>query len=220
MGCGESSLKFSLFILNILSFIFGALTLSACIYALIEFEFCEAVRIPCILGCVLSSVLFLNSILGCCGAYHKAVHLTWIYSVIMLLLMGAQIAVIFLQPIDFNKVATELIDKVWNSTDIGNDYMMTSYEIKYECCGRYGPNDYKIANETIPTSCYSHHNNTIAENLFVDGCIPKMTEMYSTNQRVEEISDWILVGIEGLCALIGGLMAITIKNVQRRKYYH
>lgn len=52
--------------------------------------------------------------------------------------MAAQIAVIFVQPINFNNFSTEVIDKAWNVTDIKNDYLMTSYEIKV------GPKVFKI----------------------------------------------------------------------------
>ena len=51
------------------------------------------------------------------------------YAVIMLLLMLAQIAVIFLEPIDFNNISNEIISKVWDS-DMANDFKMTMYEIK------------------------------------------------------------------------------------------
>ncbi|XP_058976365.1 protein late bloomer-like [Musca domestica] len=220
MGCGESTLKFTLFVLNILCFILGVLTLSACIFALIEFEFSEAVKIPCIVSSVLSCILFLTSTLGCCGAQKKSAKATWAYSIIMLLLMAAQIAVIFVQPINFNNFSTEVIDKAWNVTDIKKDYLMTSYEIKYECCGKFGPSDYTDLNVTIPLSCYRNHNNRIDTNLLDVGCIDKLNAMFSSNQRIEEISDWTLAGLEGVSALVGGMLAITLQNIERRKYYH
>ncbi|XP_037828080.1 protein late bloomer [Lucilia sericata] len=219
MSCASSTLKFTLFILNILCFIVGVLTLLACTYALIEFDGSEAIKIPCILGIVLSSILFLNSILGCCGITRQSIRITWIYAIVMLLLLLGQIAVIFLEPVNFSNIANEIINNVWNS-DMANDYKMTMYEMKYECCGKFGPDDYVKEGHTIPLSCYQNNNNTLATNLFTEGCATKLAEMYSLNQRIEEISDWTLVGLEGASALVAAILAISLKHIQRRKLYH
>ncbi|KAM7345940.1 tetraspanin 42Eq [Cochliomyia hominivorax] len=219
MSCGLSTLKFTLFILNILCCIFSVLTLSACIYAIIEFDASEAIKIPCILGIILSSILFLNSILGCCGIMRQSIRISWTYAILMLLLLMGQIAVILLEPVNFGNIANEIINHVWNS-DMANDYKMTMYEIKYECCGKFGPSDYTTANMSIPLSCYLNNNNTIESNLLTVGCVTKLTDMYSINQRIEEISDWTLVGLEGASAFVAAIMAISLKNIQRRKLYH
>ncbi|XP_065367891.1 protein late bloomer [Calliphora vicina] len=219
MSCGSSTLKFTLFILNILCCIFGVLTLSACTYALIEFNGSEAIKIPCIVGIVLSSILFLNSILGCCGITRNSIRVTWIYTIVMLLLLLGQIAMIFLDPVNFSNIANEIINLVWNS-NMANDFKMAMYEIKYECCGKFGPNDYTSADLAIPLSCYLNSNNTIETNLFTTGCVTKLTDMYSINQRIEEISDWTLVGLEGASAFVAAILTISLKNIQRRKLYH
>lgn len=43
--------------------------------------------------------------------------------------MLAQIAVIVLEPVNFNNISNEIVNKVWDS-DMANDFKMTMYEIE------------------------------------------------------------------------------------------
>ncbi|KAH8267109.1 hypothetical protein KR018_005872 [Drosophila ironensis] len=220
MSCGTKTLKVSSFVLDFLCCVLAALTISACSYALIAFSHSMAIRVPCIVGVVLGSLLFCSTIFGCIAALRESIRMTWIYAAILLALIGGQITVIFAQPINFELLANETIHNAWQGQIV--PYLqgsMSYYEIKYHCCGQTGPANYEDSGLRIPQSCYFNQNATVATDLYTVGCDQKLATAFIKGTRWERISDWSVVGVEMLTVIVAGLLAITLQNAERRRLY-
>ncbi|XP_039955347.1 protein late bloomer [Bactrocera neohumeralis] len=217
MTCATSTVKFLAFLMNVLCCIAGAFMLSASAYSLVQFDASESIKIPCIMGVVLGGLLFATTIVGCCGAIRESPHTILVYAIFLLLLLLAQIAVIFALPIDFSKLAEETIQNAWNRQM--SDDAMDNYQIRYECCGKNGPNDYIDSGLSIPTSCYLNRKTSIPNDLYTAGCVGKLTQAFANGSRIEIISDWTLVGVEGVTIIVACILGINFKNVERRRYY-
>ncbi|XP_017001508.2 protein late bloomer [Drosophila takahashii] len=218
MSCGTKTLKVSSFVLDFLCCVLAALTIAACSYALITFSHSAAIRVPCILGIVLGSLLFLSTIFGCIAALRENIRMTWIYAVVMLALIFGQITVIFAQPINYELLANETIYDAWQG-QLYNQSRMPYYEIKYHCCGQTGPSNYPDSGLRVPQSCYFNQNATVATDLYTVGCDQKLAAAFIKGTRWERISDWSVVGVETLTVIIAGLLAIALQNVERRRRY-
>ncbi|KAH8279150.1 hypothetical protein KR026_002635 [Drosophila bipectinata] len=242
MSCGTKTLKVSSFILDFLccvsyyhliridrgnrlithwlsiSQVLAALTIAACSYALIAFSHSLAIRVPCILGIVLGSLLFCSTIFGCIAALRESIRMTWIFAAIVLALICGQITVIFAQPINFKLLANETIYNAWQG-QIFHQGSMPYYEIKYHCCGQTGPSNYPDSGLKIPQSCYFNQNATVSTDLYTVGCNQKLGEAFIKGTRWERISDWSVVGVEILTVIVAGLLAITLQNAERRRMY-
>ncbi|XP_011178828.1 protein late bloomer [Zeugodacus cucurbitae] len=217
MTCATSTVKFLAFLMNVLCCIAGAFMLSASAYSLVQFDASESIKIPCIMGVVLGGLLFVTTIVGCCGAIRESPRTILVYAIILFLLLLAQIAVIFVLPINFSKLAAETIQNAWNRQM--SDDAMDNYQIRYECCGKNGPNDYIDSGLSIPTSCYLNRKPAIANDLYTVGCIERLTQAFSNGSRIEVISDWTLVGVEGVTIIVACILGINFKNLERRRYY-
>ncbi|XP_053963512.1 protein late bloomer isoform X1 [Anastrepha ludens] len=217
MTCATSTIKFLAFLMNIFCCIGGALMLSASAYTLVQFNATDSIKLPCIMGVVLGGLLFGTTIVGCCGTIRESPRTILIYVIFLLLLLGAQIAVIFVLPIDFNKLAKETIQNAWNRQL--SESSMDHYQIRYDCCGKNGPNDYIDSGLSIPTSCYLNRKPSIPNDLYTSGCVEMLTKAFVSAARIEVISDWTLVGVEGVTIIVACILGITFKNMERRRYY-
>ncbi|CAD7013407.1 protein late bloomer [Ceratitis capitata] len=217
MTCATSTLKFLAFLMNVLSCIAGAFMLSASAYSLVQFNASDSIKVPCIVGVVLGGLLFATTIVGCCGTIRESPRTILIYAIFLFLLLLAQIAVIFLLPINFHNLAVETIQNAWNRQM--SDDSMDNYQIRYDCCGKTGPNDYIDSGLTIPPSCYLNRKPSIPNDLYTAGCIDKLALAFTNGSRIEVISDWTLVGVEGLTIVVACILGINFKNMERRRYY-
>lgn len=217
MTCATSTMKFLAFLMNVLCCIAGAFMLSASAYSLVQFNASDSIKIPCIMGVVLGGLLFATTIVGCCGTIRESARTILVYAIFLLLLLLAQIAVIFVLPINFSKLAEETIQNAWNRQM--SDDAMDDYQIRYDCCGKNGPNDYIDSGLSIPTSCYLNRKVSIPNDLYTTGCVEKLTQAFSNGSRIEVISDWTLVGVEGVTIIVACILGINFKNIERRRYY-
>ncbi|KAH8372738.1 hypothetical protein KR009_004281 [Drosophila setifemur] len=219
MSCGTTTLKVSSFVLDFLCCVLAALTIAACSYALISFSHSIAIRVPCILGLVLGSLLFCSTVFGCIAALRESIRMTWIFAAIVLALVCGQITVIFAQPINFELLANETVYDAWQG-QLYHQSSMSYFEIKYHCCGQTGPTNYLDSGLRIPKSCYFNQNATVDTDLYTIGCDQKLATAFIKGTRWERISDWSLVGVEMLTVIVAGLLAITLQNAERRRLYH
>uniref|UniRef100_A0A1B0FIL3 Polypeptide N-acetylgalactosaminyltransferase n=1 Tax=Glossina morsitans morsitans TaxID=37546 RepID=A0A1B0FIL3_GLOMM len=178
-----------------LSRMFGILVACSCIYSLIVSNGSEIITVPCISGLTLSIVLVLSAGLGCFIVYQNSTRLLWTYLTLMLLLMVAQIVAIFFASIDFRSLANEVVSNAWDA-QIVDSSVMASYEIQFECCGKFGPTDYRNFGQEIPNSCYSNGNSTGTNDYFTVGCLEKITALFAIGEYLEKISNWLLIGLE------------------------
>ncbi|KAH8254225.1 hypothetical protein KR032_008996 [Drosophila birchii] len=218
MSCGTKTLKVSSFVLDFLCCVLAALAISACSYALIAFSHSLAIRVPCILGIVLGVLLFGSTIFGCIAALRESIRMTWIYAAILLALIFGQITVIFAGPINFELLANETIYDAWQG-QLYHQNSMSYYEIKYHCCGQTGPANYPDSGLRIPQSCYFNQNATVSTDLYTAGCNQNLGAAFVKGTRWERISDWSVVGVEMLTVTVAGLLAITLQNAERRRFY-
>uniref|UniRef100_A0A1A9V2R5 Polypeptide N-acetylgalactosaminyltransferase n=1 Tax=Glossina austeni TaxID=7395 RepID=A0A1A9V2R5_GLOAU len=195
MACATSILRFLAFSLNFITCMFGILVACSCIYSLIVSSGSEITTVPCISGLTLSIILVFSAGLGCFIVYQNSTRLLWTYLTLMLLLMVAQIVAIFFASIDFRGLANEVVSNAWNA-QIVDSSIMASYEIQFECCGKFGPTDYGNFGQEVPNSCYANGNSTGATDYFTVGCLEKITDLFAIGEYVEKISNWLLIGLE------------------------
>ncbi|XP_067632160.1 protein late bloomer isoform X2 [Eurosta solidaginis] len=217
MSCATSTLKLLAFLMDIICCIAGAFMISASAYSLIQFNASDSIKVPCVMGIVLGGLLFTTTIVGCCGTIRESPRTIFFYAIFLLLLLGAQIAVIFLLPINFHNLAAETIQNAWNRQM--SDESMNNYQIRYDCCGKNGPNDYMDSGLSIPPSCYLNRKPSIPNDLYTSGCIDKLAQAFGNGSRIEVISDWTLVGVEGSTIIVACILGINFKNMERRRRF-
>uniref|UniRef100_A0A1A9W162 Tetraspanin n=1 Tax=Glossina brevipalpis TaxID=37001 RepID=A0A1A9W162_9MUSC len=219
MACTTSILRFLAFILNFINFIFSVLVACSCLYSIAVFNRSGIITVPCIIGLLLSIILAFNAALGYFIVYQNSTRLIWTYLSLMTLLMVAQIVAIFFASIEFKNLADEIVSNAWHA-QIVDSSIITSYEIEFECCGKFGPTDYSDYGQEIPISCYANGNSTGTSDYFTNGCLEKITDLYDIGESLETISNWILIGLEGTSALVHDIFAITQANQKRRKNFY
>lgn len=75
-------------------------------------------------------------------------------------------------------------------------FYRTFSHLQYECCGRYGSNDYiKLGQsaDDLPPSCCKDNSCVNPANLFTDGCLSKVEKAF-TNETQLPYLEWIVLG--------------------------
>lgn len=71
-----------------------------------------------------------------------------------------------------------------------------TFSFQLECCGKFGPTDYRNFGQEIPNSCYANGNSTGTNDYFTVGCLEKITALFAIGEYLEKISNWLLIGLE------------------------
>ncbi|KAI9583476.1 protein late bloomer [Glossina fuscipes] len=219
MACATSVLRCLAFSLNFITCMFGILVAGSCIYSLIVSNGSDIITVPSVSGLTLSIILAFSAGLGCFIVSQNTTRLMWTYLTLMILLMVAQIVAIFFASIDFRTLAYKVVSNAWDA-QIVDPSAMASYEIQFECCGKFGPTDYRNFGQDMPISCYTNGNSTDANDYFTTGCLEKITSLFAIGEDLEKISNWLLIGLEGASSLVFGIYAVSQTNLERRKNYY
>ncbi|KAL7736647.1 hypothetical protein ACLKA6_015282 [Drosophila palustris] len=220
MGCATATIKYLVFLFNALCALLGIGVIVVNSIALKDVA--EETRPILIFFIVIGSIIFVISFFGCCGAIKESSCLTWMYAIILLiiLILSCVLCFVYVHHVDENQLARTELNKAWAKQKNGTD-AMSIYQTSLKCCGVIGPNDYTQANITTPQSCYASNNNstTVSHSVYADGCLDKLSEFYEAAFRFVRIFGWILIAVEGAAFVCATILGINFKNEQRRSRY-
>ncbi|XP_039955736.1 23 kDa integral membrane protein-like [Bactrocera tryoni] len=229
MDCGGVLVKYILFIFNILFVVCGIL--------LIVFGFIlvshiqqvgsfaqtfEANSVPIailILGCV----IFIISFLGCCGAIREDTCCTMTYSVIMLVLLLVQIALVILvwtQRAKFLNYVDQIVETIWkqHKTD---QKVMDALQLTFNCCGVNGSTDYTLNLESIPNSCCGTNavSCSVLDALKKPGCEEAFHSFWDKSINIVRYAGLGVAAIELVAFIFACCLANQVRNNIRRANY-
>ncbi|XP_060653522.1 protein late bloomer [Drosophila sulfurigaster albostrigata] len=221
MGCATATIKYLVFLFNALCALLGIGVIVVNSIALKDVA--NETRPVLIFFIVIGSIVFLISFFGCCGAIKESSCLTWMYAIIMLiiLILSCVLCFVYVHHIDDEQLARSQLNNAWAQQKNGTD-AMTFYQKTFKCCGITGPNDYTKANLTTPESCYAANTNgtaTTSHSVYPDGCLTKLIAFYDDALKFVRVFGWILIAVEGAAFVFATVLGITFNNEQRRSRY-
>ncbi|XP_016957875.1 23 kDa integral membrane protein [Drosophila biarmipes] len=217
MGCATGTLKYSLFLFNVLWAILGILVL---VFAGLGWG---AMPDEYAIGTIiLGGFILVISLFGCCGAARESPRMLWTYVSLLLTLLVLIVCFIFLSPKGvFKEYALKTVEDHWEleQTKPGS---MDLIQNTYHCCGRDSPKDYLNShfwNNTVPSSCCKDNSCVNPLNLYVQGCIARVEEAFADEQSTLSYFQWGLLIFEAVILLLAIVLAIHYTNRQRRYNY-
>lgn len=222
MGCATATIKYLVFLFNALCALLGIGVIVVNSIALKDVA--VETRPVLIFFIVIGSIIFLISFFGCCGAIKESTCLTWMYAIILLiiLILTCVLCFVYVHHIDEDQMARTQLNEAWAKQKNGTD-AMSIYQSSFKCCGITGPVDYTKANITIPESCYNSNNNStstsVSHTIYPDGCLNKLTDFYENAFKFVRVFGWILVAVEACAFVFATILGITFNNEQRRSRY-
>ncbi|XP_050310213.1 leukocyte surface antigen CD53-like [Anthonomus grandis grandis] len=228
---GMSCVKYLLFCFNLLFAISGLaiLVLGIITYVRIYIEYSSFVY-P-IYGSILIALIvvgvaiFLVSFFGCCGALKENHCMIITFSVLLSIIMVAELTVGVISFIKRNEVGT-MLDKQLNSTlyeyyskgGPGETWDIAQHELN--CCGIRGPSDWQKVNPngTLPHTCCPNANQEdvckINTDNYTDSCYEKLTQLF--------VQYALVIGVVGLCIaafeILGVMFACALAMHIRKEY--
>ncbi|BFG05351.1 23 kDa integral membrane protein [Drosophila madeirensis] len=215
MGCTSGFIKCFLNTLNSLNALVGLLLIVIATIILGQAPLVYIVYLY-----VLGGLIFVSSILGCCGICQENVCMTATYGFILL----AQLIISLLGNFGFKfnedyirKFASEEVQKKWD-LELVEPGAMDPYQRTYDCCGRNGPDDYvSIGRATLPATCYPKENHELPH--FTTGCAQSAGDNFLELFNYSSDTNWISVGITALMVL-GAFYLVGRFRKQRRRYHY
>jgi CD63 antigen len=168
---------------------------------------------------VFGAVIFVISFFGCCGAIRESECCTLIYTLLLLVLVIAQIvlaafAIIYNE--DIQRVVHEGFDRLWRDKSIPiNGRAIENIQQTFECCGYSSALDYGFTN--IPRTCCPRdvrECNTLT--YFKQGCSSRLDDLVMSSANWIAYLSLALSGIELLGVIFGCCLANSIRNSSRR----
>ncbi|XP_058464553.1 23 kDa integral membrane protein [Malaya genurostris] len=232
-SCGTATIKYLLFVFNLIFAVSGLILLIAGILVLLDVNdyqhFVEDKLIaPPVVLIVVGTLVFLVASLGCYGAIKESPKLLNAFAVFLLIVLIIEVAVA-IAAIAFkadlqNALETQLEKSITrhNSADMG---AWNSVHKKMMCCGIQGPKDwYDNNNRTMPASCCKPDLIDTETNdcknalpLFMDryyqeGCLMKLKEHFDKNAVVLIAVGFAIAAFQ----LLGILFACWLSSVIKR----
>lgn len=155
LNCGHSTIKYLLFIFNLLCSLCGIALIVIGAVSLVKLEELREISdeynivAPSILLIVFGSVVFVISFFGCCGAIRESYCMTSTYSFFLILLVIAQIVIAVLVFVFVGDVTTAIkkgFERVFENRDNPvNADLVNSIQQNLQCCGKRSFLDYGVA---------------------------------------------------------------------------
>ncbi|XP_023291943.2 protein late bloomer isoform X2 [Lucilia cuprina] len=218
MSCTTATIKYLVYIFNILCAILGIGAIVVSTKALDNYD--EDGRMICIFLIVLGSIVFIISFLGCCGVIRENICLTWTYALCLLLLVIGNAIILFgfITHIDGESEARKEINKAW-AKQLNGDDAMYKYQTNLKCCGINNSTDYINANLTIPNSCFVGGDYDKSKIVYSEGCLELLIVLYEAAEHWITIFSWSSFCTEVVAFISACVLAITFRNQQRRARY-
>ncbi|XP_014102812.2 23 kDa integral membrane protein [Bactrocera oleae] len=229
MDCGGVLVKYVLFLFNILFvvcgillIVFGSILVSHVQQVGSIAQTFEANSVPIailILGCV----IFIISFLGCCGAIRENTCCTMTYSVIMLVLLLVQIALVILvwtQRAKFLNYVDQIVESIWkqHKTD---QKVMDALQLTFNCCGVDGATDYTLNLESVPNSCCGTNaaSCNMLDAIKRPGCKQAFHSFWDKSINIVRYAGLGVAAIELVAFIFACCLANQVRNSQRRANY-
>jgi len=216
---GMKCIKYMLFTTNFMFAMIGFLLISVgttitTIYTDFEVFMENHFFSPASLLVAVGVIIFFVSLFGCFGAYRRSTVLVNIYALLLLLILILEISAA-IAAYSMRANIKSSVEKNMNTTMAEyktDDYSKGSWDFmqeRLECCGIYGPTDWK---EEMPKSCNPQNPEIVPGN--TTGCLNKLSYI------VTECAT--LVGTGGICVAIVQLLGVIFagmlaKSIRRLK---
>ncbi|EDW46692.1 GM20827 [Drosophila sechellia] len=227
MDCGGVFVKYVLFIFNILFVICGILliTFGSIMVSTIKdfsgvgetFTANSVAIIILVLGCV----VFLVAFMGCCGAIRENACALTSYSVVMLVLLVSQLALIIYVWVDHVQIQQSLekiVQTIWDQRKT-DALLMDTLQRSFKCCGLNGFSDYGI---TYPASCCDSPSNGtcgLAQVMSRSSCLRAVDSFWDTNVSIIKYAGLGVTAVELVAFIFACCLANQTRNSQRRQNY-
>ncbi|XP_034106501.1 23 kDa integral membrane protein [Drosophila albomicans] len=216
MGCTSGCFKCFLNILNTLFALFGLLIIGI---ATLSLQQAPTVYITYLY--VVGGIVFVASIIGCCGVCQESVCMTTTYGFILLALLVVQLLGLFGKNFDedyIKQFAVADVDAKWN-LEVIKPGAMDKIQRTYECCGRNGPDDYVIIQRTnLPLSCYPEGNTNVP--YYTTGCVTAAADVFLRYFNYVNTSKWGSFGITALLCFCSFYLARRFRKERQTYSYH
>ncbi|XP_030573818.1 tetraspanin-1-like [Drosophila novamexicana] len=228
MGCGAGLVKFLLILFNVLCLICGA-TL-AILGALMVLDIKDVsytkelltVNSVSIVTLVLGTLVFIISLLGCCGALCGQPCQLRAYSLVMLILFVCQITFVIYVWTEFYAIRTHVVSFVkivWKQRET-DGILLHRLERQLKCCGMNGFMDYIKNGEHLPASCCGLPNSqTCPEAIFRGGCLDAFAHLWDSSAKVVKIGVLIVSGVIFTASMFASYLAHKIRRGNEFEYY-
>ncbi|XP_055605691.1 23 kDa integral membrane protein-like isoform X2 [Uranotaenia lowii] len=222
LNCGHSTIKYVLFIFNLLCSLCGiALVVIGGVSLAKVAEWQDIsdehnIVAPSILFIVFGSIVFIIAFFGCCGAIRESYCMTSTYGFFLLVLIVGQIvvaALVFIYVGDVSDAFKKGFAKVFDERDRpANAELINTIQSNLECCGVSSALDWGVS---MPQSCCSA-GTAPACVPFLTGCQKRLGEFIDSAGNV---LGWVSLGVAAV-ELVGLIFACClangIRNQQRR----
>ncbi|XP_023710812.1 CD63 antigen isoform X2 [Cryptotermes secundus] len=231
MGCGITTVKYLLFIFNLVFALCGLAILiaGALSYANIDrvdnhLHNVDVSGSPIAL-IVVGSIVFIVAFYGCCGAIRESHCMVVTFAVFLLVILITEIAigiVAFVNRDGWNTAIHDSLTDMFGRYDqdeaIKKD--INSLQKALECCGIDGPDYWKTS---IPEGCCVNPDGTCSavtdpKQVFQEGCVQRLEELIHAIGLLLGVLA-IVIGIVEIIGVVFALcLASSIKNKDRRVY--
>ncbi|KAH8237210.1 hypothetical protein KR038_007049 [Drosophila bunnanda] len=227
MDCGGVFVKYVLFIFNILFVICGILLITfgsimvSSIKDFSKFDETFTANSVAIIILVLGCLIFLVAFMGCCGAIRENACCLTTYSVVMLVLLVSQLALIIYVWIDHVQIQTSLekiVQTIWDQRKT-DSLLLDTMQRSFKCCGLHGFADYGIS---YPASCCDSPSNGscgITQVATRPSCLSSIDSFWNTNVNIIKYAGLGVTVVELVAFIFACCLANQTRNSQRRQNY-
>lgn len=199
-SCGLACLKYLMFVINLVVWILGlaivvvsGITLARSGDKEIDMTGVQSVQNAAATAMFLGCLLLIVGFLGCCGSIRESPIMLTVYFGVLLLVLILEFAAMGLafSYVNSSTMNEHLRDHFadvisggrsdkehWRQEQDRNTIYFVQAQLR--CCGGTGPNDYMVANQDIPPSCYDRRDDT-KPYLFERGCVDALADYVRRN---------------------------------------
>lgn len=219
LNCGLSTIKYVLFVFNLLCslcgialVVIGGVSLAK-VAELQDVTEEHNIVAPSILFIVLGSVVFVIAFFGCCGAIRESYCMTSTYGFFLMVLIIAQIvvaALVFIYVGDAREAIKTGFDKLFDQRDRPqNAELIDTIQANLQCCGKSSALDWLGSH---PQSCCKAGTAPLCIP-FGTGCRARLGEFIDT---AGDVLGWVSLGVAAV-ELIGLIAACCLANGIRNR---
>ncbi|XP_060804364.1 CD63 antigen [Amyelois transitella] len=221
MGCGEFLVKYILFFTNLFFALAGLALLGVGIavqlqVTVITNQIDVNLQLGPITTIVVGAVVFLVAFYGCCGAIRESNCMLVTYSIFMIVLMIAKIALATFIFVNLSELTDE-IKRHFTRLFQDNQAAFQEIETAFSCCGPLGAISYGTSILSLPDRCCAAAPCNISN--AYGGCNDKVEGLMETYGMAIGVVAIVVVAVELVAVVFGLCLANHARNKDRRSRY-